>query len=152
VKTTQIIVVLFFILLSGCEKKNDQFREKLDLATLDGEAVDDKYLLVNFWATWCRPCLREMPSLVELEKSLSDQNIEFIYVSDEDPVRVAEFTRAQDLGIESFIMRNSIEVFDLLYLPSTYIVSPEGEVILRHEGEQDWASESISEQVRSLIK
>ncbi len=150
---------LIILFIQGCSLPNEDsaFRDKLQLSTLEGDKVDmDKlenhYLLVNFWATWCRPCIREMPALNELEQALEGQNIEFIFISNEDRGHVSEFLARQELGINSYIMKDAIEVYELLYLPTTFIISPEGEVLKKMEGEQDWTGARMKQEINDLIR
>ena len=81
-KTLLKIIVLFplFFILSCSNNSNDQVMEKVgaqidsgfELPNLDGQEVNisnykGKYILINFWATWCKPCVRELPSLENLQ-------------------------------------------------------------------------------------
>jgi thiol-disulfide isomerase/thioredoxin len=150
--------LILLAILAGCtvSDKNSEFKSKLRLVDLEGRSVenaipDDKYILINFWATWCKPCLREMPALQELQRSLKDENIEFLFVSNEEPGHVSDFLKNRALNIDSYIMRDAVETFELMYLPTTYIISPEGEILLKEEGERDWASKEMTRAVKDLI-
>ncbi|QLH31335.1 MAG: TlpA family protein disulfide reductase [Cyclobacteriaceae bacterium] len=82
-----IRLVLFLLLaLAGCgpaPKKSQQLRlSDIRLSDLNGKPVDvsqyeGKTVLVNFWATWCKPCLQEMPSLASAQRQLKDEPIVF---------------------------------------------------------------------------
>jgi thiol-disulfide isomerase/thioredoxin len=154
----KILTLILLAILAGCSvaDKNNGFKSKLRLVDLEGRPVenaipDDKYILINFWATWCKPCLREMPALQELQRSLKDENIEFLFVSNEEPGHVSEFLKNRALNIDSYIMRDAVETFELMYLPTTYIISPEGDVLLKEEGERDWASSGMIRKVKELM-
>ena len=53
----------------------------------------DKVLLVNFWATWCPPCVEEMPELVELQNSLASKNLQIVGIGVDSPSNIQQFTK-----------------------------------------------------------
>ena len=68
--------------------EKDREIEKIALKDLNEQAVDlEKYkgktLFLNFWATWCKPCLEEMPSIKKAQEILKNENIVFLFASDE---------------------------------------------------------------------
>ena len=75
------LFILFILLLPGnmdaqkVEKiDNDQFFDLLDLK-------EDKLFIMNFWATWCSPCVTELPDFIKVSDELSDKDIEFIFIN-----------------------------------------------------------------------
>ena len=94
-------VLLFLIILSACKNANEAKESKqqsqsfqpkeiaqIHLTDLDDKPIDlenysGKTIFINFWATWCKPCREEMPSIQEAMKRLKDEKIEFFFASDE---------------------------------------------------------------------
>jgi thiol-disulfide isomerase/thioredoxin len=101
-----------------------------------------KLLLVNLWATWCQPCLREMPSLEKLQASQGDQLIVAAISEDRGGARVVESFVAK-LGLDKVkvYLDPKSEVghaFDVRGLPTTVVIDPEGKLVGRVEGAAEW--------------
>ncbi len=121
--------------------------EDFTLDAIDGTSVRlddyrDRFVLLNFWATWCAPCRKEMPALDNLHKELNSAGLEVIGIHvgpsldmikkflDQVPV---EFTILVDQDME-------LANWGVMGLPTTFLVSPEGRIIYRAVGEREWDS------------
>lgn len=100
-----------------------------------------KLRLVNFWATWCVPCRREIPLLKEIQATHGSNGIQVIGVAVDDPEPVAEY--AAEIGFNYPILiggEKAIEAaegfgVDFMAMPLTFIVAPDGELLNAHVGE-----------------
>jgi peroxiredoxin len=111
------------------------------LATLDGGEIslsdyEGEWVIVNFWATWCPPCVSEMPYL----QTLSDRGINIVGINLTDTADdVKQFT--SDYGIEFPILMepdiNTVLDYQARQLPRTVIVAPDGTIALRIAGAVD---------------
>jgi thiol-disulfide isomerase/thioredoxin len=106
-----------------------------------------KLVLVNLWATWCRPCLREMPSLERLQSRLGDR-IAVVAVSEDRGGGKAVETFIAKLGLKSVktYLDPKSEVgraFDVRGLPTSFLIDREGRVLGRVEGAAEWDSPRI---------
>ena len=116
-----------------------------------------KVVLVNFWATWCPPCRREMPSMERLSQRLKDQPFVILGINQqEDPERVFVFTAQVDPSPSFPILfdRNSkvANAWGVLGLPATFIVDQKGRVVYRAMGGREFDHPEIEQAIRGLLK
>lgn len=104
-----------------------------------------RFVLLNFWATWCPPCIEELPSLQALAGELAGEGLSVVAISvdkPEDQAKVARF--ATDLGLTFAIPLDSenaiAKVHGVREFPSTFLIDPEGRIVAAAKGERDWAS------------
>jgi thiol-disulfide isomerase/thioredoxin len=124
---------------------------QMDLATPDGEIVKladfkDKVLFVNVWASWCPPCVAEMPTIETLYEEVSDEEgIKFLLISlDEKPQKAIDFMERKEFPMPYFFPASGLpSVFRSPYIPSTYVISKEGKVIYTKEGIADYSSSAF---------
>ena len=113
-----------------------------------------KNLFVNYWATWCNPCLAEMPYMVELyEKYKNEEDIKFLFLSREDLKTIKNYIpkdeNLQKLPIYKIITDD--EFFATSGIPTTFIIDSSGEVIVKDVGTAFWNDESVFKFIDSLI-
>lgn len=117
----------------------------LALRTAAGEAVDlaslrGKVVLVNFWATWCAPCVEEMPALARLRARLAPRGFEVLAVNQgEMPARVTAFAERAGLDLPMLLDREKAvaKAWKVRALPTTFVVDRAGRIRLHAEGELD---------------
>ena len=100
-------------------------------------------LLINFWATWCAPCVKEMPSLDRLQAMFPENKFLVLPLSIDGPTRpkVAPFYKDQKLahlGIYFDRGRKAMQGLDVTLLPTSILVDPMGRELGRLEGDADW--------------
>lgn len=116
-------------------------------ATLGGEnlttsGMRGKVLAVNFWATWCPDCIKEMPRMIDTYRKYSPRGYEMVAVAVQDhPNRVADFTRKRALPFKVAIDDTgeiSRRFGDVRITPTTFLIDRKGNVIKRFVGEPQW--------------
>ena len=104
--------------------------------------LNDKTLLINFWATWCTPCRREMPDLQRLSESLDREKFAVLGISvDEDSNLVREFLLEYGIRFANYQDREQLIASQMLGIqafPETFIVDPDGLILQRISGERTW--------------
>ena len=113
-----------------------------------------KNLFINYWATWCNPCLAEMPYMAELyENYKDDEDIIFLYLSREKLEVIKNYIpkdeSLQQLPIYKIITDD--EFFATSGIPTTFIVNSDGEVIVKDLGSAFWNDESVFKFIDNLI-
>ncbi len=127
-----------------------------NLATLDSERInlsqsEGKVILINFWATWCPPCIAEMPELQELYDNYGDQ-VDFYFITNEAPEKANLFLEKKDYTIPVFIqIEKSPEVLESSSLPTTYLISKSGEIVMRKTGAASWNSDKVHAVLDALL-
>ena len=127
------------------------------LRTLDGKEVRlgdfrGKVLFVNFWATWCQPCVREMPAIGRLQASLKEERVAFLLITDEEANTVQKFVKERKWSLPIYL--NSGELppgFNAIGVPTTFMVSPDGGIIYKRFGAAQWDDDSCRKFIRALL-
>lgn len=138
---------------------NEATPPPLDLADLGGRRHDlaayrGRVVLVNFWATWCAPCLAEMPSLQLLQTRLEDAPFTVLAVNyGESAEKVAKYveTMAFDLPVLLDAFHRVRYEWKVRSLPTSYLIDASGRRRYLLRGECDWASPEAVAQVRALL-
>jgi cytochrome c biogenesis protein CcmG, thiol:disulfide interchange protein DsbE len=112
-----------------------------------------KVVLLNFWATWCPPCIQEMPSLVQLQQRWKDKGVVVLAVSiDVDEAGYHKFIR--DHNVDLLTVRDDQQKSPRLYgtfgWPETYVIDREGKIRRKFIGAVNWSSPDIDQYLSSL--
>lgn len=112
-----------------------------------------RYLLVNFWAVWCTPCRKEMPSMQQLHEQLAGEDFDMIAIHVGPGMSGAE-RFARELGLEFGILVDeemALGGWNVLGLPTTFLVDRQGRIFAQAVGERDWQDEELLKRLRDLL-
>lgn len=113
---------------------------------------EGKVAIVNFWATWCPPCVAEMPSFQKLYDSYGDR-VDFYFVTSEGTEKVNKFLLKNHYTLPVFLQEyQAPKQMRSQVLPTTYLISKTGEIIIDEEGAADWNSKKIRALLDKLLK
>jgi peroxiredoxin len=154
------ILLLPLALLPACNRgvRPGQLNLKApDFTVSDGSATvhlanyRGQVVLVNFWATWCQPCVVELPSLLQLHHDMPSLAILAVSV-DEDPDAYANFIahRHVDLITVRDPSESAAKLFHTDMWPETYVIDRKGVIRRKFVGAQDWSSPEVRAYLQNL--
>lgn len=131
-------------------------REKADLnlRVIDAQgntrSLEDfkgKAIFINVWATWCPPCIAEMPGINELYKDVKDQNVEFVMLSvDDDFGKAIDFRENRNFEFNIYQLGGPMpSMYASRAIPTTYVIDAEGNLVLTHKGMGDFDTKEFRE-------
>lgn len=118
---------------------------------------EGQFVVLNFWATWCAPCRKEMPQLSDLQDEFGGDDFQVVTVATGSNQRPAMERFLADIGVDNLPLHtdnNSALARDMgvLGLPVTIILNPEGFEIARLIGDADWASDNAKAVLAALME
>ena len=130
--------------------------KSLDGGDASFEAFKGKVVLINFWATWCIPCVKEMPSLNKLAATVGKDRFAVLALSLDGPTRakVAPFIRDKELtALDVYLddKRTAYGKLDILVLPTSILVDKKGREVGRLAGEAEWDTPEAVALIRHLL-
>jgi len=162
VRRLPVSLVLVTLLLFGCYSGSRPPRigslapdftvkdadRSVTLSQFRGQTV-----VLNFWATWCPPCVEEMPSLVQMQQRLKDKGVTVLAVSvDADEGAYHRFLK--DHGVTFLTVRDADQKSNNLYgtfkFPETYVIDRDGKVRRKFIGAVDWNQPEVVEFLSKL--
>lgn len=105
----------------------------------------DKTIFFNFWATWCPPCIAEMPGIESLYQKVDHNKVIFVMTSvDEDPAKVEAFLEKNQYSFPVYFLVSPLPaVYQHNSIPRTYVITPQGKVILKHIGMSNYDTDTF---------
>ncbi len=128
---------------------------KSDGSKLSLKEVRGKVVVLNVWATWCRPCMAELPTLSKLAAHYgADHDVKVICVTKEPVSVVTQKLRASEaLSIAySTDGSNLPDVYSTPAIPATFLIDRNGEIVFQHVGSADWSSAAVIDHIEKLRK
>ena len=114
-----------------------------------------RFVLLNFWATWCVPCLKEMPDLEKVYQKMGSKKLIVLAVGmGEDKRSIRKFAKKHEFTFP-MVADTTLEIarlYGVENIPITYLINPEGVIIGRALGIRDWASPKLIDFLDSKIE
>ena len=147
-----LFVFSFSLCLNACEKKVSVSSLKtvphFEVSTLNGEKTNQndlqgKVAIVNFWATTCTVCQKELPQMIALYKKFHAQGFDYLAIamSYDPPMYVMDFSQKRQLPFRVAMDLNgqTAKIFGNVELtPTSFVINKQGQILKKYEGEPDW--------------
>ena len=156
--------ILCCFLLLGCNLDNTKNENLSDLESLqfktsfvdlyqkdiDLSVFKEGKIILSYWATWCGPCIKEMPSIKRAEKILEDYGYTFLLVSDETITKISKFKNERNFDFNFLKSSKSFETLGVYSMPTSYIFDENGNIIETIVGAIEWDSEEMINKLKML--
>ena len=121
--------------------------DEVDFASFKG-----RVLILNFWATWCAPCIAEMPSLARLEEATADLDVSLACVTSEPADTVEKFiAKRGPLDVPIYLLDDvTPSEFQTRGIPATFVLDKGGRRVLSHTGAASWDDPSVVSFIKGL--
>ncbi|MFQ3340594.1 MAG: thiol-disulfide isomerase/thioredoxin [Flavobacteriaceae bacterium] len=159
-----LVFISYFILFFACnstisqnEKLSDieSIQLKTSFVDLKNKKVDltsyiGKRIIINHWATWCGPCIKEMPGIKRAQEILKNHNYTFLLVSDENVSKISKFKNDKKYDFNFLKSVGSNETLGIYSLPTSYIFDEKGMKIETIVGTIIWDSDQMIKKLKTL--
>lgn len=140
-KSIFVYILLTVSLFSFAVFANNKVAPNFDLTDLNGKQVKlsdykGKVVFLNFWATWCPPCKKEIPDFIELQKKYSNQGFTFIGIALDDYQSVVRFVKDNKINYPVVIGDEALvkQYGNIRGIPTSFLVGKDGKIAQRYEG------------------
>ncbi|MEO9801769.1 MAG: TlpA disulfide reductase family protein [Reichenbachiella sp.] len=158
---------LFALILLGCstpktnEESSNETKETVTpqpdhfIQATDGsyyllEDLVGKRVFINYWATWCKPCIAEMPDIQAAAEILKEENYVFFLVSDQDMDKIKKFETEKGFNLTFAKLNGNIQDLNIQSLPTTVIYDTSGKRVRKIAGAVKWDSEDMLTSLREV--
>ena len=131
----------------------------LALVSLDGKPANlsdfrGKVVFLNLWATWCPPCVAEMPGIQHLYEQVDTSKVAFVMLSlDEKVEKTRRFIKRKQYTFPVYQITADIpDVYSTASIPTTFVISPDGRIVVRKEGMAKYDDEKFVSFLHTLSK
>lgn len=123
-----------------------------DAAIYNFNKAKGHVVFINFWATWCPPCIAEMQSINQLYKDYS-KDVVFLLVTSENEKKVSNFILKNNYDFNFYMpLSEEPDLLDTSSIPQTYVIDKSGNIVIEKNGAANWNSESVRNLLDDLLK
>lgn len=118
--------------------------------TLNLSLFKEGKIVISYWATWCGPCIKEMPSIKRAEKILEEHGYTFLLISDETISKISKFKNERNFDFNFLKSSKSFETLGVYSMPTSYVFDENGNIIETIVGAIEWDSEEMITKLKKL--
>lgn len=163
------VIAMAVLLLAASASRNELLTEVINSPVADdftlmntqGQNVSlsdyrGKFVLLNFWATWCPPCVKEMPALSDLHNTLKlpDGGLHVVAIHVGPALAtVNQFLQDRPVSFDVLIDSDmSLAAWEVAGLPTTFLISPSGKIIHKAVGEREWNAPAMQDLLKKIMQ
>ena len=150
-------ILFFFIIIISCKEKIEKNRNQVlpILVTLENEEfqleeLKGNVIILNLWATWCKPCIAEFKNLEESKSLFKENDVKIIAVSNEPIDKISEFLKRKSFDLNFVKLNGDLSYFDVYSLPTTIVLDKNGEENFRVTNSIDFTSKDFTDKIKKL--
>ena len=153
-----ILNLSLILTIASCNVTNNQTEESFSiLSDLEGKSFDLNHyegnvIILNIWATWCKPCIAEFESLEKVKEKFKDKNIKIVAVSNEDLKLINSFLDKRNFDLEFIKLNGDLSYFNAYSLPTTVVFDKNGDESFRLTGGVDFNTNNFIEKIYEIEK
>ena len=161
---TKIITLLFFIITTTIYSQN-KLLPSVDVKTINGKSINinsiennEMPIVINFWATWCKPCKKELNNIAEVYDEWQDETgVKIIAISIDDTrsmSKVAPYVNSVGWEYEVYLDPNGDlkRAMGVSTVPHTFILNSKKEIVWQHRGYVDGDEDELFDEIQNLIE
>ena len=161
---TRIIALLFFIITTTTYSQN-KLLPSVDVKTINGKSIsvnsidnDEMPIVINFWATWCKPCKKELNNIAEVYDEWQDETgVKIIAISIDDTrsmSKVAPYVNSVGWEYEVYLDPNGDlkRAMGVSTVPHTFLLNSKKEIVWQHRGYVDGDEDELFDEIQNLIE
>jgi len=153
-----ILNLSLILTIASCNITNNQTEESFSiLSDLEGKSFDlnlyeGNVIILNIWATWCKPCIAEFESLEKVREKFKYKNIKIVAVSNEDLKLINSFLDKRKFDLEFIKLNGDLSYFNAYSLPTTVVFDKNGDESFRLTGGVDFNTNNFIEKIYEIEK
>lgn len=151
------IYFLILIICLSCESKKEENKSKelKPLVTLKNqvfklEELKGNVVIINLWATWCKPCIAEFKSLEKSKEIFKEKNIKIIAVSNESLEKISNFLSKKPIDLDFIKLNGDLSYFNAYSLPTTIVLNKDGNESFRITNSINFTSNDFTNKILNL--
>lgn len=161
---TRIITLLFFIITTTTYSQN-KLLPSIDVKTINGKSINinsiennEMPIVINFWATWCKPCKKELNNIAEVYDEWQDETgVKIIAISIDDTrsmSKVAPYVNSVGWEYEVYLDPNGDlkRAMGVSTVPHTFLLNSKKEIVWQHRGYVDGDEDELFDEIQNLIE
>ncbi|TRX48399.1 TlpA family protein disulfide reductase [Fulvivirga sp. M361] len=124
----------------------------IDGSLINWQEVKGKAVFLNFWATWCGPCVKEMPYIEAAARALKEENIVFLLATEESTEKIKSFEQKFGYQLDLVRQKTSLASLDITAIPTTYIYNTKGKRVFAETSARKWDTDENIKLLKELMK